>query len=271
MIMGAFVAAAIVIACSSPPAPEGFQTEEAPKKKETTKPPNLQSADASVPDASPAAACKTVPPNNKCGLDPQCGCAINETCDVTNRTTGATSCVTAGGGTLGRGCNQTGDCAAGFTCQYGACRPYCTTPRTPCNVPGTELCVEYVDDGGKPVPNLNFCTIKCDPREPASVCGAKNACIWFATYYSPAKVSDCNFAGTAKELESCTGDADCMPGLACIEHPTLKNPDGTKRLECERWCRIGVAGDCKAGFACNDVFKANAPVINGQKEGICQD
>ena len=247
-----------------------YGVEQAPKKKTPEKdPPVLQSAEAGAPDAEPA--CKTVAPNNRCGLDPQCGCGSNETCDVTNRTTGATSCVTAGGATLGRPCVQTGDCVAGLTCIYGVCRPYCTTPRTPCNVAGTELCVEYPDDNGKPVPNLAICTVKCDPREPAGVCGAKNACHWFANYYAPAKVSDCNFAGTAKELELCDGDSDCLPGLACIDHPTLKDAQGNPRRECERWCRIGIAGDCKTGFTCNDVFKANAPVINGQKEGICQD
>ena len=94
------------------PEPDELGTEQAPKKKaEPTKPPVLQSAEAGTPDAAPV--CVTVPPNNKCGLAPQCGCAMNETCDVTNRTNGATSCVTAGLSTLGRPCVQTGDCVAG--------------------------------------------------------------------------------------------------------------------------------------------------------------
>ncbi len=210
-------------------------------------------------------ACETVPPNNRCGLDPQCGCLDTETCDVSNRTTGATSCVTGGTATLGRPCDQTGDCIAGLGCLYGACRPYCKTPLEKCSIGGTELCVTMPDDQGKPVPNLSVCTINCDPREPSGVCGV-NSCHWFATLYAPNKVSDCNFAGWADELQGCSGHSDCKPGLACVEHPK-------HGFECERWCRIGVAGDCGTdpAFKCKDVYGENAPVINGVKEGICQD
>jgi hypothetical protein len=121
------------------------------------------------------------------------------------------------------------------------------------------------DAEGKPVTNLSFCTINCDPREPSGVCGT-NSCHWFATLYSPNKVSDCNFAGNSGELVTCVDHADCKPGLACVDHPTAGR-------ECERWCRLGVAGDCGTDpkFTCKDVYGDNAPVINGQKEGICQD
>jgi hypothetical protein len=258
---------ATVVACTAP-TPDGADFGSgAPRQRpppEDDTPVVVNRADAgSQPEGG--GACQTVAPNNRCGLDPQCGCAANETCDVTNRSTGATSCVTAGGGTLGRPCVQTGDCIAGLMCLYGACRPYCKTARSKCGVAGTGLCVEFVDDQTKPVPNLSFCTINCDPREPAGVCGQNNACHWFATYYAPAKVSDCNFAGTKAELTQCEGDSECLPGYACVEHPRLKVK------ECERWCRVGVAGDCKEGFECKDVFGENAPVIANQKEGVCQD
>ena len=254
-------------ACTAPvPAPRAEPDDTQPKQ---TKSPPASSApvDVKKTDGGGAgeAVCETTPPNDKCGLDPQCGCLDTETCDVTNRATGATSCVTGGTATLGRPCAQTGDCVAGLGCLYGACRPYCKTPLTKCSIGGTELCVTMPDDQGKPIPNLSFCTINCDPREPTGVCRV-NSCHWFATRYSPSKVSDCNFAGPKGELETCVDHADCKPGLACIDHPKVG-------LECERWCRIGVAGDCGADpkFTCRDVFGANAPVINGVKEGICQD
>jgi hypothetical protein len=44
-------------------------------------------------------------------------------------------------------------------------------------------------------------------------------------------------------------------------------------LECERWCRIGVAGDCPttpSGLKCTDALGPIAPVIGGVKEGVCQ-
>jgi hypothetical protein len=268
IFLGALVACVACVACSAtaPTVPDDLGQQDQPTKVKKPAPPStqVQEADASVPDAPET--CQTVAPNNKCGLEPQCGCANNETCDVTNETSGATSCVTAGGATLGRPCNQTGDCLAGLTCEYGACRPYCKTPRSKCGVSGTDLCVEILDGSSKPIPNKAVCTINCDPRVPAGVCGT-NACHWFATYYSPSKVSDCNFGGTVAALAVCKGTSDCQPGLACIDHPTYG-------LECEKWCRIGqVPSDCGTDpkFKCKDVFGANAPVINGVKEGVCQD
>jgi hypothetical protein len=238
-----------------------------PSKTPVTDPPKTEGTrqgDASVPDAPEA--CKTVAPNNRCGLVPQCGCGLNETCDVPNETTGATSCVTAGAATLGRPCVQTGDCLAGLACVFGACRPYCGTARSKCTVAGTDLCVEQVGADNKPIANKNFCTLTCDPREPAAVCGT-NSCHWFEDYYKPNSVSDCNRPGTMAPYSTvCQGDSDCQPGHACITHPKYG-------AECERWCRIGVAGDCPTtptGLKCTDVFGALAPVINGVKEGLCQ-
>jgi hypothetical protein len=258
-------AAIVVMAACAPPVPAPDDREEVTPKQTKSPPPNDEPAEVKKADAGSSGACETVPPNNKCGLDPQCGCLETETCDVTNFVTGATSCVTGGSATLGRPCSQTGDCVAGLACLYGACRPYCKTPLSKCSVGGTELCVTMPDEQGTPMPNMSFCTIDCDPREPSGVCGV-NACHWFATLYAPSKVSDCNFAGDRAELETCVDQADCKPGLACVEHPKLGR-------ECERWCRLGVAGDCGSDprFTCKDVYGDNAPVIHGVKEGICQD
>lgn len=265
ILLGAITAA--VVACSAAPTvPNDLVQGEPGSVKKPTKPTpttQVQEADASVPDAPET--CEAVLPNKRCGLAPQCGCAGSETCDVTNEASGATSCVTAGGATLGRPCNQTGDCLTGLTCEYGACRPYCKTPRSKCGVSGTDLCVEILGADQKPITNKAVCTINCDPRVPAGVCGT-NACHWFASFYAPSKVSDCNFGGTLASLAVCKGTSDCQPGLACISHPKYG-------LECERWCRIGVAGDCGTDpkFTCKDMFGVDAPVINGVKEGVCQD
>lgn len=271
MLAAIFAAVIAVAGCSSnaplPPDDLGNDTPPTTSKKPTpTGTTEVKEADASVPTEA-AAECATVPPNNRCGLSPQCGCGPNETCEVTNDTTGATSCVSAGSATLGRPCTQTGDCLAGFTCAYGACRPYCDKAGSKCSVGGTDLCIQSMaGPGGKPVPNRAFCTINCDPRLPAAVCGT-NSCEWFPTEYAPAKVSDCNFGGTKPALAACDFTDECLPGYACIDHPSSKIGK-----ECEQWCRIGQApSDCPQGFACKDVFGANAPVIGGVKEGICQD
>jgi len=272
-VLGACIAVFSFVGCSSPallPPDDLVGDQPQPQKKKpgattgTNNTSDVQEADASVPDQPTA--CVTVAPNNKCGLDPQCGCGANETCEVTNDTTGATSCVSAGAATLGRNCTQTGDCLAGFTCAYGACRPYCKTAGAKCDVGGTDLCVQSMGNDDKPIPNRSFCTIMCDPRVPAAVCGT-NSCEWFATAYAPNKVSDCNRAGTKAALALCDYTDECLPGLACITHPNAQ-----VGRECEQWCRIGqTPSDCKTGFQCKDVFGVNAPVINGVKEGICQD
>ena len=255
--------ACAVYACASPPVIDDestvspVQPERAPSKK-------LDSADASVdPDAAVPSDCN-VATGSKCGVDPQCGCGMNETCDITTEASGATSCVTGGAATLGRPCNQTGDCVSGLTCRFGACRPYCTTPRSKCNVAGTDLCVEFLGADDKPLPGNNVCTITCDPRSPSAVCGT-NACLWFSSYYKPEKVSDCNYAGTTDALQTCVGDSDCKPGNACFKHPKYG-------FECEKWCRLGKAGDCDTNFNCVDVLGADAPTsVDGFREGVCQD
>ena len=262
----------VIVACSAPPIPADDNpvgTDNAPSKKPTkgTDGTQVKEVDASVPDGQTAAACVTVAPNNRCGLAPQCGCGTNETCDVTNQATGATSCVTAGGATLGRPCTTTGDCLAGLACEYGACRPYCGTTGSKCAVGGTDLCVQVDSDAdGKPVPNKLVCTINCDPRQPSAVCGT-NACQWYPDLYAPNKLSDCNFGGTTQAFDDklrCVDTTDCLPGLACVKHPKYG-------MECEPWCRIGQAPSaCPSGTVCTDFFAANAPVINGVKEGVCQ-
>jgi hypothetical protein len=268
--LGASILALVACSVTPPEVPDddlAGPNAQPSKKPPTTNNTEVTQVDASVPDAPAAVACKTVAPNNRCGLDPQCGCGANETCEVTNETTGATSCLTAGGATLGRPCTQTGDCLAGLTCEYGACRPYCTTPRSKCTVGGTDLCVEIMGPDSKPILNKSVCTIQCDPRNPGPVCGT-NACHWFADYYKPSKVSDCNFGGTTKAYDvACVSTSSCLPGHACITWPQALD-----KKECQQWCRIGQApSDCPSGFTCRDYYGVDAPVINGVKEGLCQD
>jgi hypothetical protein len=280
---------ALLLACSSAAPVPDFQTQDPQVHGGKTNPNPPAMTDAADGGSSGASssgsggACTTVAPNNKCGLDPQCACGNNETCDVTNTATGATSCVTAGGGTLGRNCKSTGDCLAGYTCQYGACRPYCTssTDGATCSATGTGICYSVMDDANKAIPNARVCTIDCDPRMPSAVCGT-NTCIWFADLYAPAHVSDCNYPGSTDVLYGCALDSNdpkggplltaCKPGNGCGLHPTYG-------YECERWCRVGNDSDCAGlqakptdpAFHCKDVYGASAPVIGGVKEGLCQD
>jgi hypothetical protein len=212
----------------------------------------IDAADAS--DAS--VVCTTVPPNNLCGLVPQCGCGVNQTCDVTNDQTGATSCITAGAGVQGAACTSTGNCALGLTCVFGACRPYCTTANQTCSNGG--LCFDPQNSQGNPTPNRHVCSIQCDLRNPSAACPG-NGCDWFDAQ----KVTDCRTAGTGGQDLPCNSNADCKPGFECY-------PFGPLITSCQGYCRIGQNGDCGNGTSCTDVFGANAPNQNGSKLGLCE-
>ncbi len=212
--------------------------------------------DSAVVDAG--GACATVPPSNACGLAPQCGCAANQTCDVTNNTTGAVSCLLAGGGPNGSYCTSTTQCAKGLTCGYNTCRPYCPTIGAACVGAGLGQCTQYYDpSAGTPVPNSKVCTIACDLRAPAAACGSNN-CIFDTTI----NASDCDKSGTKALYDACTRYNDCQQGLSCVDHPLFG-------YECEKWCRIG-GNDCGLFESCTDVYGAAAPSSGGSKLGHCQ-
>lgn len=205
-----------------------------------------------------AGACAKTAPSNLCGLAPQCGCAANETCDITNKTTGAVSCTLAGGGPLASLCTTSSQCAKGFTCAYGACRPYCATIGAACSgVAGVGMCTELYDPPGALVPNGKVCTITCDLRNPSGVCGSNN-CIWDGSV----KSTDCDKSGTKNMYDACSSYNDCKQGMACVNHPVF-GP------ECEKWCRIGQS-DCGLFETCEDVYGTNAPTSGGVKLGHCQ-
>jgi hypothetical protein len=178
---------------------------------------------------------------------------------VTNGTTGAVSCVLAGGGTLGTYCTSTTQCAKGYTCGYNACRPYCATAGAACAGTNLGVCAQYYDPvAGTPVTNSKVCTINCDLKNPSAVCGSNN-CIFDLTVNKP----DCDKSGTRALYAACTRYNDCQQGLSCVNHPLFG-------YECEKWCKIGVGGECGFLETCEDVYGAAAPTSGGVRLGHCQ-
>lgn len=217
------------------------------------------SGGSTTPDAS-TGTCTTTPPSNVCGVSPQCGCAANQTCAVSG-SSGASSCVTAGSKAVGNACTKVSDCAPGNACEFGACRPYCSTPGSTCT--GNGVCFAPQDGNGKTTPNLNVCAVTCDLLSPSAKCGT-NACRWFATDGE----TDCRTAGTVGKFDACYGTSDCKAGLACAYDAYWDD------YSCFQWCRVGT-NDCGSGLYCDNYLELEeglaAPVVGGYKLGVCRD
>ncbi len=221
--------------------------------------PDSGTPDSGKPDSGvvDAGSCTTTAPSNVCGLTPQCGCAANQTCDVTNYSNGAVSCVGAGAGATASVCSSTSQCALGLTCVRGACRPYCAKAGQSCNN-GLGECMQLKNGNGSSITNLKVCAIPCAPRNPSAACGANN-CIWD----EGPDTTDCATAGTKGEFETCSSSTQCLPGFACVD-----NPD--KGLVCERWCRVGNSADCPGSPTCVDVFGGTGPNEGNTRLGFCE-
>ncbi len=177
---------------------------------------------------------------------------------MTNTSTGAVSCVLAGGGPTGSFCTSSNQCIKGDTCWGNACRPYCGTPGSACTGTNLGVCFAPESAPGITTPNLDVCAVKCDVANPAAACGTNN-CLWFAGD----KESDCRSSGPVGEFGACGSLVDCQQGLECIDNPLFG-------YECEAWCRVGLSSDCDIFSDCVDVYGANAPTFGTYRLGHCQ-
>lgn len=228
-----------------------FEEEDTSPPAEDTapSPADTGTRDTAVPDAP----C-TVPSGAACALSPQCGCSSGQTCDVpvASFADGKTACVSAGTRKVHEKCTTTGECARGLTCYYDVCMPLCAVAG---DCASTAVCsdVQYVEGGvAKSVPGMRVCMAQCDPMNPSRLCGAFTTCL----FPSPA-VTTCAAAALSTTASSCATDPfACAPGYVCV---------GTG--DCKRWCRIGLAGDCPGGKACNRL--STAPKIGTIEYGVC--
>lgn len=218
-------------------------------------------ADSGGPLPDTGSTC-VMPPPATCGLAPQCGCSATQTCDVVTAM-GGTSCVMAGTAAQAHACTTTGGCAAGLTCVFGACRPYCATAGAQCGLAGTGICYQVQTNATPPenVPNLKVCLLDCaldDPNscgglptntsDPVASCLADNS-----------GHSDCETAG--RSTTTCGGNMApfCAPGYTCANN-------GTSNV-CVKYCKI-TGGTCPGAQTCHHF--ATDVVVGAITYGYCQ-
>ena len=268
LLAGASALVVLAAACATSPEREPF-TEESPSTpvkapEQSATPPKTTQAgpvttesDAGTkPDAPDT--CKRTAPSNKCGLVPQCGCAVGETCDVQD-TSGGVDCVTAGKALMGGACIATAGCGGGLTCVFGTCHAYCANPGSACTGAKLGACVQVNAQGGTAIPNLAVCRVACDLRD-VTACGATSAAGTGVCQVDDKGQTDCATGGTHTAGQACSPTDECGPGTVCTTSGTATA--GT----CKKWCRVGTT-DCGGTTACNG-FQTKV-MVGGVEHGAC--
>jgi len=245
--------AAASAGCSSAPTRESWADETVP----AATPPSATtpSATATAPPPAPAPGvpedagnpdagdgCKRAAPGNACGVAPQCGCTLAETCDVLD-SAGNVGCIVAGKAPMGHPCTTTAGCALGLTCAYGTCHAFCGNAGGACTTAGTTSCVQLSAAGGVAIPNLAVCLVGCDLRSPTA-CGGTTAAGTGVCQVDDQGKTDCQSGGTRTVGQSCSPTDDCGPALVCV-----LNAGSTTAGTCRKWCRVGTP-DCGGSAVC---------------------
>ena len=265
------LATVVLAACSS-------SSERAPYTEDSPTVPPETPAQNGTPVASPQAApatsqtetdagtqpdapdtCKRTAPSNTCGLVPQCGCTLAETCDVED-SSGNVGCVTAGKALMGAPCVATAGCALGLSCVFGTCHAFCDNPGSACTAPKTGGCVQV--KSGTPataIPNFSVCRVACDLRD-VSACGGTTAAGTGVCQVDGNGLTDCAMGGTRTVGQSCTPTDECGPGLVCALTGTATTG------ACRKWCRVGKT-DCGGTTTCSG-FQTKV-IVAGVEHGVC--
>ncbi len=248
IVLGAASFGIAIVACStntSERTPFNTMNAEVPaeqpttEEEETTPPPNQTqpsspTGDASAPEVKDD--CKKAPPSNACGVAPQCGCSASETCDVID-SKGNVGCVAHGKAAMGHPCTSTAGCGKGLLCVFGTCHAPCNNPGDACGVANTGSCMQVNATGGVAIPNLAVCLVSCDPVNPTS-CGGKTAAGTGVCLVDDEGTTDCQSGGNVAENGACGPNAECGPGLVCINQTTGGSV-------CKKWCKVASGkADC---------------------------
>ena len=182
-------------------------------------------------------------------------CPTGTTCGVLSGSD-AVDCFCSDAGTVAEGGKcDTGSCKPGLICTFesgsSVCRPVCRMD-DPAGCAAGRHCVpvaSHVKYGGcspgaGPPP---VTPSGCDLTLLAG-CPSGQACRLSCTGMGTGKTSCTAGVGTKQLGETCTADADCVPGFLCL---TNSCPNGTKLSTCRRACKSDP--DCGAQSECGPV------------------
>lgn len=178
-------------------------------------------------------------------------CEEGQTCALS--ASGARCVNHEGDATQGETCKTVTDCAAGFTCNGGQCKQWCSIEKGQC-ARGTECVASDViaNDQG-----LGLCELSC----PASI-PAGDECLTFPNCGCPANQTcrpladgtrGCSSVGTNPLQGACGKDQDCGAGMTCV--------DSLCRPLCETSSAI-----CADNSQCIELHVNNQPV---EGSGAC--
>ncbi len=185
-----------------------------------------------------------------CSVAPQLGCESGETCQVTD-VLGNRKCVASGTSELLSFCSDSSECGPGLSCGPTArCVAFCKgTGDTSCN----GECLQVFGANNVNVPHYVVCLPSCNPVDPSS-CGDAN-CL-FAPLTGNYTCGP-QGAGQASESNACNGDAECQPGLTCVNNGISS--------ACYYACRGD--NDCPDGESCYPLSPPRS--IDGTFYGAC--
>ena len=183
--LGVFVAvASVALAACSSSSERAPYTEDSPTAPAQT--PEQNGTPVQTPQVAPVTnetdagmqpdapdTCKRTAPSNKCGLVPQCGCTLAETCDVED-SSGNVGCITAGKAVMGAPCVATAGCALGLYVRLRDVPRVLRQSGSACTAPKTGECIQVKSASAAPIPNLTVCRVACDLRD-VSACGGTTA------------------------------------------------------------------------------------------------
>jgi hypothetical protein len=208
-------------------------------------------AEAAAPDAGPCPRAA----HQACNPILQCGCDVDENCEVTILN-GTTSCSSTGNTPLWGNCKGFGVCQKGAECVDHACKPFCATME---DCPGLgRLCVQATAADAA-IPDLTVCSAGCDLVDPSVVCEPGVTCNPVPWDGNETDHGDCfGGVGTGIGAGACPGNDStlCAPGYSC-------DADA-----CAKWCRVGHNEDCMSPATCTEL--AVTPRIGDVTYGLCE-